>query len=218
MDLEVAGTDRRLDTVAVTSCVGESLGDRRLARAVEPEHSAVGLRRLCQHPPERLGCDGSRPQTPQLPRWAGQHDDDASAGVQNDAGRRARKTERDRPLGQSCLLENAVREIRIGAAHTLGEAPRDLLDLAREGGVDAEGPPRDASDELDRPIVMGRSEAARDEADVRLERLAQRGLELIGIVTDDRDPRRLQAEETVPLGHRTARSDPFAPRAPARCR
>ena len=52
----------------------------------------------------------------------------------------------------------------------------------------------DAGHELDRPVVVGRPEAARDEADVGLEPLAQRRLELVRVVADDRDARRLETE------------------------
>ena len=71
---------------------------------------------------------------------------------------------------------------------------RDLLDLGLERRVDAQRPAGDAGDELDRPVVVRRPEAARDEADVGLEPLAQRGLELVRVVADDRDARRLETE------------------------
>ncbi len=99
------------------------------------------------------------------------------------------------PSGQGRLLAHALGEIRIRAAHPLGEAPRDLLDLAREPGVDGESSFRHAGDELDRPVVVRRPEAAGDEADVCLERARQRGLELVGVVADDRDLRGLQAQQ-----------------------
>src|SRR5204862_7789251 len=54
-------------------------------------------------------------------------------------------------------------------------------------------------DQLDRAVVVGRPEAARDAAEVGLEPLSQRGLELAGVVADDRDPRGLEAE-TQQLG------------------
>jgi hypothetical protein len=50
------------------------------------------------------------------------------------------------------------------------------------------------SDELDGAVVVGRTETARDEAQVRRQALGERGLELVGPVADDRDPARLQAE------------------------
>ena len=56
-------------------------------------------------------------------------------------------------------------------------------------------PPGDTRDELDRPVVVRRAETAGDEADVGLEALAQRRLELVGVVADDRDAHGLQAEQ-----------------------
>ena len=47
---------------------------------------------------------------------------------------------------------------------------------------------------------MGRTEPTRDEADVGLEPLAQRGFELVGVVADDRDAGGLEAEPERLLG------------------
>ncbi len=67
----------------------------------------------------------------------------------------------------------------------------------------------DAGDELDRAVVVGRPEAARDEADVGCARGAERLLEIDGVVPDDRDPLRHEAErERLP---RVERSVPVCP-------
>ena len=56
-------------------------------------------------------------------------------------------------------------------------------------------PPGNPGDELDRAVVVRRAEAAGDEADVRLEALAQCRLELVRVVADDRNPDGLQPEQ-----------------------
>src|SRR6187399_223587 len=55
---------------------------------------------------------------------------------------------------------------------------------------------------------MRRAEPARDEAEIRLKPLTQRALELLGVVADNRDPRRLETqpqqllrqERAIPVG------------------
>ena len=54
--------------------------------------------------------------------------------------------------------------------------------------VDTQRRARDPRDELDRAVVVGRPETARDEADVGVARGAQRGLEIVRVVADDHDP------------------------------
>ena len=115
------------------------------------------------------------------------------------------------PSGSVACLRTPGCEIGVGTAHALGEPPRDLLDLALEAGIHGQGPARDPRHELDRPVVVGRPETARDEADVRLESLAQRRLELVGVVTDDRDAHRLEAElECLPGVERPVQVSPLA--------
>ena len=61
VDLEVAGADRRLHPVPVAARVGEGLRHGRFARAVEPEHAALGRHRPRQNPLQRLRLDRPRP-------------------------------------------------------------------------------------------------------------------------------------------------------------
>ena len=63
-----------------------------------------------------------------------------------------------------------------------------------ELGVDTERRPRHACDDLDRAVVVRRSEPPRDEAHVRLGSRAQRCLEIGRMVTDYQDPLGRQAE------------------------
>ena len=99
VDLEVAGADRRLDPVPVAARVGEGLRHGGFARAVEPEHAALGRDRLRQNPLQRLRLDRPWPEPLQLAGRAGEHDDHAAAGVEHDARRGAGDAERDGAVG-----------------------------------------------------------------------------------------------------------------------
>src|SRR5207253_10441345 len=77
---------------------------------------------------------------------------------------------------------------------SLRRRARNRLELPLELRVDVEPDAEGFRDELDRPVVVRRAEAPRDEHGVGLERVAKSRLELRGGVTDDRDPRRLEPE------------------------
>src|SRR5205807_8023577 len=85
-------------------------------------------------------------------------------------------------------------EIGVVAFQTLGGGGRDRLDLPLELRVDPEPDAEGFRDELDRPVVVGRAEPARDEDGVCRERVAERRLELGRSVPDDCDPCRLEPE------------------------
>src|SRR5581483_5930765 len=84
-------------------------------------------------------------------------------------------------------------EVGVRAPEPLGRRPRHRLDLALERPVEDERDAGRARQHLDGAIVVGRAEAAGDEACLRGERLRKGRLELPRIVADDRDPRRLEA-------------------------
>ncbi len=112
----------------------------------------------------------------------------------HDARRGAGEAERDRAVRDRRLLRHAGGEVGVVAPQPLGRRARDLLDLGLELRVDVQADAERLRDHLDRAVVVRRAEPAGDEADVGLEPLAQRRLELLGRVADDRDPRRLEAE------------------------
>ena len=84
--------------------------------------------------------------------------------------------------------------------------------------VDDEPAACDARDELDGAVVVRRAEPTGDEAEVRLEALRERALEIGGAVADDRDPLGLEPEADAPRRRGTARCGPAGRRGPARCR
>src|SRR5213076_1678848 len=74
------------------------------------------------------------------------------------------------------------------------EPPRDVADLGEQVLVGLERDAGRARDERDGAVVVGRAEAAGDEAEVGIEAVAERVLQLVLPVADDLDPRRLEAE------------------------
>ena len=103
--------------------------------------------------------------------------------------------ERKRTAGKRRLLPDPVREVRVRAAHPLGEPAGDLLDLGLEVAVDLERAPCDPGDELDRPVVVRRPETTGDQAHVGLKAVAECCLEPLGVVADDRDVCGLEPEQ-----------------------
>ena len=75
-----------------------------------------------------------------------------------------------RAIRQRCLLQHSGLEVGIRTLQPLGDPSRDHADLVVQPLVEkqlATGHPRD---ELDRPVVVGRPEPARHNAQVVLER------------------------------------------------
>ena len=166
MDLEIPGTDRRLDAVAVTTCIGERLGHGRLAGAEETELAERGRTRTTQDATHRLRLQCAPPQALQLGRRPGQHDDDGLAAVEDETRRRPGEPEREGAIGNRCLLAHAGLEVDVGPPQPLGEGPRDRADLVVQPVVEFQPHAGRAGDELDRAVVVRRPEPARDHAQV----------------------------------------------------
>ena len=96
--------------------------------------------------------------------------------------------------GRVACLRHACGEVRVGTLQPLRDRTRAGLDLALELLVDDQVEPRRGREQLHRPVVVGRAEAPRDDAEVGLQALAECGRELAGRVADDRDPRGRDAE------------------------
>ena len=193
MDLELARADRRLDAVTVAAGFLERSRDGRLADAEQPQHAPSGRTRPLQQLTHRLALERVRPQPSQLARRPRQDDDHAARGrLQDKTGSGSRETERGRRDWTRRLLCDAGSKVGIRPAEAFRDRARDRLDLPLERLVDDELEPRRTRDELHRTVVVGRAEAARDEAGVRLQTLAQHGLELGGCIPYDRDPGRLE--------------------------
>ena len=200
MDLEVARADRRLHPVPVPSRLGEGARHRRLAGPEEAQDAPAGRPRQGEEPADGLGLESHRPQPGQLGRRPGQDDDDGTDFVQHHSRSGAGEPERDRPLGERGLLGHACREVGVGTPQALGHPPRDGLDLALEIEIDLQRQAGRLRQQLDSTVVVGRAEPAGDQAEVGLEPLAQRRLQLLRAIADDRDAGRLEAEREHLLG------------------
>src|SRR5262249_32763364 len=140
-----------------------------------------------EDPPHRLRLERARPEPSELAWRTRQDDDDARSGVEDDPGSRAGEPERERAFGQRRLLPDARGAVGVRAAEPAGERARAALDRGFELVVDGQRPPRDTGHELDRAVVVRRTEPARDETEIGRERLAERGLEVVRRVSHDGD-------------------------------
>ena len=195
MDLEVAGADRRLHPVPVAARVGEGLRDGRLARAVEPEHAALRRRRL---PPESvcIGSDSiargqSRCSSPGGPGSTTTTQLPASSTTPGAVPAMPSETA---PSGSVACFRTPGAKSAYGRRMRSANRREICSISASSASSTCSATACDARHELDRPVVVGRPEATRDEADVGFEPLAQRRLELVRVVADDRDARRLETE------------------------
>ena len=195
MDLEIPSTDRRLHTVPVATCLGEGPSDGGLRGAVEAQDRSTPLRSALQYLPNRRSLECARPQALKLARRTWQHHDHGrSAGIEHEPGRRSRQPQGDRAFRERRLLGHARSELGVRPAHTLGEHPRNRLDLLLQAGVHDERPPCDLRDHLHRSVVMRRAEPARDEAEIGGEALREGSLEVLRPVSDDRYPLGVETE------------------------
>ena len=168
MDLEVAGADRRLDPVAVAARLGERLRDRRLARAEEAQHAAA-RRRVARASRRRSGSrlERVRPEPPQLARRPGQDDDDAAVVLEHEARRRSGEAERDaRPPAPSPACGRPRSKSAYGRRSRSANAREMPPISASEPSSSDERAPGHAREQLDRAVVVGRPEAAGDDAEV----------------------------------------------------
>ena len=194
VQLEVPRADRHLDAVAVAACRGERLGDLRLRRAVEPHDPAPRRPRACEQPPHRLRLEHPRPEGLQLPWRPRERDRNRPDRIEDERRRRADETDDDRAFRDRRLLAHAVLEVGVGTIQARGDAAGDLFDLSRELLVGAHADARGACEELDGAVVVRRPQPTRDDEQLAVEPIAQRALEIGGVVADDGDARRLDAE------------------------
>jgi hypothetical protein len=147
-----------------------------------------------EHTPDGLCLEGTWPQSLQLRRRPGQEHDNGLARLQHQPWRRPREAQRHGAFRERRLLPHPRLEVRIRALQPLGKGPRDPLDLGLEALVDAQRKACGAGDELDRPVIVGRPQATRNDAQIRAQTLRDSDLELILCIPDDRDPRGLESE------------------------
>ena len=117
----------------------------------------------------------------------GKRDRNAALVLERDAGRRPGQPEHGRPLRNARLLAHARLEVVVDAADVAGIAPADEVDRPHQPSVELEPAPGRLGQQLDRSVVMGRAEPARDHAEVGAQPLGDRRLEQLRIVTDDGD-------------------------------
>ena len=192
-DLEVVGAHRRLDGVPLSPGLLERPGDRRLAGAEEAEHRVLRPLDVREHSGERLARHEARPEPLELVRRAGQGDRDAPVVLEEHRRRRPGQAECRGPLREGRLLLHPRLEVRVRPPQALCDPAGERLDLAPERLVYDERPPGHPGEHLDRAVVVRGAQAAREDAEVRGEPLAQSGFELRRVVPDDEQAGRLEA-------------------------
>jgi hypothetical protein len=211
MNFEVPRADRRDDSRRLAAGLRQGARDLRLTGSEEAKDAMVGRRRLLDDVPDSLGLERAWPQALELRGRAGQDDHRRFTRPENEARRGASHAERHRALRQCRLLAHALLEIAIRPPQPCGDGARDHLDLHPELLVDVQRQTRGAGDQLDGAVVVRRPEPAGHDAEISLQPDVERGLELVLVVANDRDRRRLQAEP-----HELAREErPVAVRAVA---
>ena len=147
-----------------------------------------------EHAANSLGLERPGPEPLELPRWPREDDDDHGAEIEHEARCRSGEPERLRAIRPRRLLAHARREVHVRPPEPVRDRSRDRADLFLEHAVENQLLPGDTRDELDRPVVVGRPQAARDEAEIGIESLPERVLEVLGAISDDRDRRRFQPQ------------------------
>jgi hypothetical protein len=194
----------RLHALGLTSQVGERLRDRGLAEPEDPQDAPLGLHGSLDDRADGHVFQSGPPQAPELGRRPRQDDGDGSVRLHDEARRRPRDPDHPPAGGNRRLLAHTCFELRVRTPETLGDPPRDRLDLPLELRHGAYLEPRRPREQLDRPVVVRRPQPAREHEQVRLQPLSDRRLQLGRVVADDRDPRRLQTEPGQLLGQEGA--------------
>ena len=164
------------------------------------------LRRLraCEYPLHGPVLQRGLPEAAQFGRRAGQDDGDRATGFDDEARRCPRDSDRPPAFGDCRLLSYSLFELRVGPLEALGDPPRDTLDLLCKLGLDRRRQAGGARQELDGPVVVGRPEPSGDDEQVGRQALAECRLQLLGLVSDERDSRGLEASPRQLLGEKRA--------------
>ena len=143
---------------------------------------------------ECAAAESVRPEPPQLARRPRQGDRHPLASRQHDAGCGPGEPDGDSSVGQRRLFADTGCEIRIRPPEPRSVLSRDRLDLPLELVVDAQSAARRPRQDLDSAVVVSRAEPSREHADVRLQPLPDRLLQLGLAIADDDDPPDVEPE------------------------
>ena len=194
MDLEVAGTDGHVEAVSVAACRVQRPGHRRLAHAVKAKRPPLAVPCAREDIADGRGLQRGGPEPLELAGWAGEHDHGRALGLQHEARSGAGQADRHRACRERRLLAHAVCEVGVRPAEAFRKRPRDRFDLRFEGSIDDELGARGPRDHLHRSVVVSGAQPPGYNAEIGLEALAERGLELFWSVADDRYARGIEPE------------------------
>ena len=122
MQLEVACTDRHLDSVSIPAGGRQRAGDRRLRDTEEPERPPCGRLRALDQPQERRRLEHARPELLQLARRSRERDGHRTPGLEHDRRRGPDHLDPERAVRQRRLFEHTVGEVRVGPVQPFRDA------------------------------------------------------------------------------------------------
>ena len=194
MDLEVAGANGDVEAVAVAACLVQRPGDRRLADAVEAKRPPFAEARALEDVADRLGLERSRPKPLELPGRAGEHDHGRAPVFSTKPGAVPARPIDIAPSGSVACLRTPCAKSAYGLpSRSANDRETASISASRSSSTTSSTPAARATISTVRSSCVG-PEPAGDDAEIGLECFAQRGLEIGGIISDDRDARGIEAE------------------------
>ena len=162
VQFEVAGADRHLHSVSLTTRVGERTGDGRLGSAVEAQHAPCPGLGAAEQALERRRLEHTRPELLKLSGRSGQRDRDARVALQHDRRGGADHPHPDGAVRQHRLLRHAFGEVAPRPVQPRRDPARQLLDRLAQRLLEVQPDARGTCEQLDRAVVVGRAEPAGD--------------------------------------------------------
>ena len=217
-DLAVVCADRRLDPFRLASGLRERPRHRRLAHPVHAQDPVLRRLRAVRAPAappssSNAACHRRRSSG----GGPGRTTATAPSGLDDEA--RCRPCDPDHPPAVRALspaFGRLPRTPRTDAGGARRSAARHARSPRELGSTD-DGTAGGARQELDGPVVVSRPESAGDDEQVGRQALAKRRLQLLGLVSDERDPRGLEARASSAPRRETGRSRRGARPGRARC-
>ena len=194
VNLEVSRTDPHFDSIHLAASGIERAGNGRLARSEESKQPMLASRISCRNLADPRVLGGTWPEATKLPGRARQHNHYGWRGAQHQTGRGARQAKGLGSSGHCRLFTHSGLEVVVWKAKPLGDVARRSSDLAHQLLVDSQLEPSSPRQELDRSVIVRRPEPTRHDQQVGAQTVLERARQLRGIVTDDHNALRSQAE------------------------
>ena len=219
VDLELAGADRDVDTVAVTACLVQRPRDGRLADAVEAKRVPAARARACEDalaPARSRALAAKAAAAPRAGR-AGRRRRSAASGARIPGAVPARPMEIAPSGSVACLRTPCVKSAYGRRAARRYERETASISRSSSSSTTRRTPAARATSSTVRSSCVGpRPPETRQRS--ASSPFAQRSLEIGRIISDDRDARRVEAEASTAVRRETGRCGPAGRPGRARSR